>query len=62
MKRYVIVGASFRCYTMFVENLLDYYPEHGEITGIYDLNKTRCEGFKKRVLFARLENKARKFF
>ena len=38
MKRYVIVGASFRCYTMFVENLLDYYPEHGEITGIYDLN------------------------
>ena len=49
MKRYVIVGASFRCYTMFVENLLDYYPEHGEITGIYDLNKTRCEVFKKRV-------------
>ena len=49
MKRYVIVGASFRCYTMFVENLLDHYPTAGEITGIYDLNKTRCKVFQKRI-------------
>ena len=49
MKRYVIVGASFRCYTMFVENLLEHFPTAGEITGIYDLNKTRCQVFKKRI-------------
>ena len=49
MKRYVIVGASFRCYTMFVENLLDHFPTAGEITGIYDLNKTRCKVFQKRI-------------
>lgn len=49
MKRYVIAGASYRCYTMFVENLLECYPTAGEITGIYDLNKTRCKVFKKRI-------------
>ena len=49
MKRLVIVGASFRCYTMFVENLLDNFPNIAEIVGVYDVNKVRCEVFKKRV-------------
>lgn len=49
MKRYVIAGASFRCYTMFVENAVDNYPDYAKIVGVYDPNKTRCQVYKKKV-------------
>ncbi len=49
MKRYVIVGASFRCYTMFVTNLIDKFADSTEITGVYDLNKTRSKFFKDKI-------------
>ena len=49
MKRYVIVGASFRCYTMFVENMVGNKNIDSVLTAIYDPNRIRCEVFKKRV-------------
>ncbi len=48
-KRYVIVGASFRCYTLFVENMLKLMKDEAETVGIYDPNRTRCEVFKKKI-------------
>ena len=49
MKRYVIVGASVRCYMMFVMNLVERYQDTVEITGVYDVNKTRCQVFKDKI-------------
>lgn len=49
MKRYVIVGASFRCYTMFVENMVDNKNIDSVLTAVYDPNRIRCEVFKKRI-------------
>ena len=47
MKRYAIVGASHRCYKMFVVGLEEYIGKTVEFVGIYDTNRTRCEVFKK---------------
>ena len=49
MKRYVIVGAGLRCYTMFVEHLTERYRDTVALTGVYDPNRTRCEYFRKKV-------------
>lgn len=49
MKRYVIVGASFRCYTMFVENMVGNKEIDSVLTAVYDPNRIRCEVFKKRI-------------
>ena len=48
-KRYVIVGASFRCYMLFVCTLTERYKDTVALTGVYDVNRTRCEFFKKKV-------------
>ena len=48
-KRYVIVGASFRCYILFACNMVDNLGDKTEVVGIYDPNKTRCEYFKKKI-------------
>ena len=42
MKKYVIAGASVRCYMMFVTRLVEDYSDSVKITGVYDINKTRC--------------------
>lgn len=47
MKRYVIVGAGSRVYSMFLKGLADKIGKTVEITGVYDINKTRCEFYKK---------------
>lgn len=49
MKRYVIVGASVRCYAMFVCNLTEYFSDTTEITGVYDTNKVRSRVFKDKI-------------
>ena len=49
MKKIVIVGASCRCYDMFVEPLVDEYADKVSITGIYDVNVGRCKIFRKKV-------------
>ena len=49
MKRYVIVGASVRCYAMFVCNLTEHFSDTTEITGVYDTNKVRCQVFKDKI-------------
>ncbi len=49
MKRFVIVGASFRCYDLFVTRLTEQYGDKTEITGVYDVNKTRCQVFKDKI-------------
>lgn len=49
MKRYVIVGAGLRCYTMFVEHLTAHYRDTVALTGVYDTNRTRSEYFRKKV-------------
>lgn len=41
MKRYVIVGAGFRCYTMFVRNLKEHFSDRVALTGVYDKNPVR---------------------
>ena len=48
-KRYVIVGAGMRCYTMFVRNLLDHFSDYAEIVGVYDTNKVRSAFFKSKI-------------
>ena len=49
MKRYVIVGASYRCSIMFVGNLTEHFKDTVALTGVYDLNRHHCEYFKKLV-------------
>ncbi len=49
MKKYVIVGASARCYTTFVSSLTERYLETAKITGVYDVNKTRCRVFRDKI-------------
>lgn len=49
MKRYVIVGAGSRCYSMFVRGLKNRFGENVQLVGVYDTNKKRCEFFKKEV-------------
>ena len=49
MKRYVIVGAGSRMFSMFVEGLADKIGKTLEITGVYDTNRTRCEFYKKKL-------------
>ena len=49
MKRYVIVGAGSRVLSMFVKGLADKIGKTLEITGVYDLNRTRCEYYKKQL-------------
>ena len=48
-KRYVIVGASYRCYTLFICNMLELMSDKAETVGIYDPNRTRAEFFKKKI-------------
>ena len=48
MKKYVLAGASYRCYYMFYLPLVDQYNYNSVVTGVYDINKTRCEFFKKK--------------
>ena len=50
MKRYVIVGTGSRVYSMFVEGLRDRLGVDVEITGAYDVNRTRAEFYKKSAL------------
>lgn len=47
MKRYVIVGAGSRVFSMFLKGLADKIGKTVEITGVYDVNRTRCEFYKK---------------
>ncbi len=49
MKRYVIVGASFRCHALFVKRLKGLYPEEIKLTGVYDTNRVRSQVFQDRV-------------
>lgn len=49
IKRYVIVGASVRCYMMFVTRLVEEFKDTAAITGVYDVNKTRCRVFKEKI-------------
>ena len=49
MKKYVIVGASVRCYMMFVTRLVENYADEAKITGVYDINKTRCKVFRDKI-------------
>ncbi len=49
MKRYVIVGAGSRVFFMFLKGLSDKIGKTIEITGVYDINKTRCEFYKKNL-------------
>ncbi len=49
MKRYVIVGASARCYMMFVTRLCESYGNTAKIVGVYDVNKVRSAVFKNRI-------------
>ncbi len=49
MKRLVIVGASSRALYLFVELLYKGNPDDVEITGIYDINKTRCKVFRDEI-------------
>jgi predicted dehydrogenase len=50
MKRYVIVGAGLRCYTMFVEHLTtERYRDTVALTGVYDPNRTRSRYFQDKV-------------
>lgn len=49
MKKYVIVGASVRCYMMFVTHLVEEFQGTAEITGVYDINKTRCQVLKDKI-------------
>lgn len=49
MKRYVIVGTGVRCYMMFVERLTEKYKDSVALTGVYDINKTRCRVFKEKI-------------
>ena len=41
MKRYVIVGAGFRCYTMFVKHLTEHFADTVALTGVFDSNILR---------------------
>ncbi len=49
MKRFVIVGASGRCLYLFVDTLYKNNKDEIEITGIYDINKTRAQVFKDEI-------------
>lgn len=49
MKRYVIVGASYRCRGMFVRQLMKQFPDDVKLTGVYDMNRTRCKVFQDMV-------------
>ena len=49
MKRFVIVGASHRAYSMFVLGLAPRRGKELEFVGIYDPNRTRCEVFRREV-------------
>ena len=49
MKRYVIVGASFRCYSMFVKRLKQQFPDEVQLTGVYDINPVRSRAFREIV-------------
>ena len=46
MKRYVIVGTGSRVLSMFVKGLSEKIGKSIEITGVYDINRTRCEYYK----------------
>ena len=49
MKRFVIVGASHRAYSMFVRGLAPRRGKELDFVGIYDPNRTRCEVFRREV-------------
>ncbi len=49
MKKYVIVGASYRCYAMFVANLTEKYKDTVALTGVYDINRHRAEFFRQKI-------------
>ena len=49
MKRIVIVGAGYRCMTMFVDNVLRDYKDTVEFVGVYDTNRVRSNFISKRV-------------
>ncbi|MBQ9974153.1 MAG: Gfo/Idh/MocA family oxidoreductase [Oscillospiraceae bacterium] len=49
MKRYVIAGASFRCYRLFVKRLREMFPEDIKLVGVFDPNRTRCKVFRDAV-------------
>lgn len=49
MKKYVLVGASMRCFYMFAKPLASQFSDVAQIVGIFDINKTRAEFFKDEV-------------
>ena len=49
MKRYVIVGAGSRAFSMFLEGLKEKNGKSLEITGVYDINRVRSEFYKKNL-------------
>ena len=49
MKRFVLVGASHRAYSMFVRGLAPMRGKSIDFVGIYDPNRTRCEVFRREV-------------
>ena len=46
MKRYVIVGAGHRAYTMFARGIADRLSESCAVVGVYDPNRTRATYYK----------------
>ena len=49
MRRFVIVGASHRAYSMFIRGLAPMRGKTIDFVGIYDPNRTRCEVFRREV-------------
>ena len=46
-KKYVLVGASGRCVSMFAEPLAGRLSEYADVVGIFDVNPLRMEAVKK---------------
>lgn len=47
MKKYVLVGASGRAFSMFAKPLINDFKDVAKIVGIFDINKTRAEYIRK---------------
>ena len=46
-KRYVLAGASGRAFSMFAKPITEKFNDVAELTGIFDINMTRAEYFRK---------------
>ena len=43
MKKYVLIGASHRCYGMYAKSIVESFKNEAKIVGIFDINMTRAE-------------------